>query len=74
MGMPRKAGEITALGWELLAARSIPSSLGIPEGSRSSGAQLAAPPALGQTGKGAGRNSQPEGEQLTLEVSHTHGI
>lgn len=44
-----------------LAAHSTPRSGSIPEGSMSSGAQLAAPPALGQTGKAVGRNSQPGG-------------
>lgn len=60
--IPRKTGQNNSTGMGALAARSIPRSVRIPEGSMAPGARwLSIPPALGQTGKGAGRNSQPGG-------------
>lgn len=65
-------GEIPSSGMgAAVAARSIPSSLSIPEGSITSGAQLAAPPAPDRQEKGLAGIPSREGEQLTLEVSHT---
>lgn len=78
MVIPRKTGQVTAVGWELLAAQSIPRSLSIPEGDPSplEHSWLPLQPRHRQEKELAGIASPEgaQGEQLTLEESRTPGI